>query len=713
MKVQFDFFSITNLSFDPFHVTKKRVLEAIYKELSELKSQLNDYPFIKGRLIIQSKIDLLDEHLSLIQQTEWKKYVSDLAVLAEIRKKKECERLQVASALLIDSGVTSISIGSLRYIRMNTGLSFETIKIVLSDCGVTVSFDSDKTNIFPDIFEDIDRDINLLKTIKNYGKSDISHVVDLYSFVAFLLDDLSHAETYRMLSVDELDTIYRIMAQKYSMRNDDFGKLCSSISCSAEYYVFNSKENRMLYDYYLIYQNDSLQELFDSLKLIPSGLLLQSDFAEGVINRIREYISDYDLALRIYNKEANLKYFSYDPSNNCIVNKETKKKERHSKIYGIDLGTTYSVIATLDDNGMPEVIENLSEGSQLLASAVYFQDGAYPIVGEVAKAQKYHEPDKVVEFVKRFIGKPDAPTWEYNGIKYDPISISALILKRLKVYADEQGHNVENVVITCPAYFGHAEKAATKQAGIIAGLNVLNIVNEPTAAAIYYCARELSENRKIMVYDLGGGTFDVTVFDFAVNEDGKADIDVIKVDGDDRLGGIDWDERMFDYMCQKYSEENGTEVDEMDHELKATIRAMVEQAKKDLSSLDRKSFTIKYDGDRTRIELTREEFEERTKDLVDKTMNFVHRLLKDVKLTPDDVDVVLLVGGSTFMPMIRRAVEEVFPNKVRIEQPNLAVAKGAALSAANVWNERVDKLKDMIADVGNVIFGGEIDTFID
>lgn len=383
-----------------------------------------------------------------------------------------------------------------------------------------------------------------------------------------------------------------------------------------------------------------------------------------------------------------------------------------AKVYGIDLGTTYSVITTLDDNGMPEVISNQDEGSDLLASAVYFQDGADAVVGEVAKNQKDIEPERVVEFVKRYIGKPDAPTYEFDGVKYDPITISALFLKRMKAYADAQGHDVKNVVITCPAYFGNEERAATKQAGIIAGLNVLNIVNEPTAAALNYCVREFKENRKIMVYDLGGGTFDITLFDFSVDDDGKALIDIIKSGGNDRLGGIDWDARMFDYMCKQYAFENGTEIGDMDKELKDTIRAQVEQAKKDLSTLEKKSYTIKYDGDRTRIELTRNDFEEQTQDLVEQTMDFVHQLLSGVGMSADDVDVVLLVGGSTFMPMIKNAVENLFPGKVRVEQPNLAVAKGAALSAAIEWNERIVDIKQKL-DQGKEISQEEQDVISD
>ena len=363
-----------------------------------------------------------------------------------------------------------------------------------------------------------------------------------------------------------------------------------------------------------------------------------------------------------------------------------------AKVYGIDLGTTYSVISTLDDNGMPEIVANQDEGSNTLASAVYFQEGGDPVVGEVAKNQKDIEPERVVEFVKRYIGKPDASTYEFDGVTYDPITISSLILKRMKEYANAQGHDVKDVVITCPAYFGNEERTATKQAGLIAGLNVLNIVNEPTAAALNYCCREFKENRKIMVYDLGGGTFDITLFDFSVDESGKAFIDIIKTGGNDRLGGIDWDARMYDYMCEKYAFENGVSQDDMELELQQKIKAQIEQAKKDLSTLQKKSYTISYDGDRTRIELTREDFESRTQDLVEQTMDFVTRLLDDSGVSADSVDVVLLVGGSTKMPMIRAAVEAMFPSKVRVEDPDLAVAKGAALAAAIEWNERLQTI---------------------
>ena len=378
------------------------------------------------------------------------------------------------------------------------------------------------------------------------------------------------------------------------------------------------------------------------------------------------------------------------------------------KVYGIDLGTTYSAIATLDDNGMPQVIENYADSIPLLASAVYFPSGGGPVVGKEAKNQAEVEPDRVVQHVKREIGKPDATKRSFDGVEYDPILISSLILKRMKEYADDQGHNVTDVVITCPAYFGNEERNATKQAGIIAGLNVLNIVNEPTAAALNYCCREFRENRKIMVYDLGGGTFDITLFDFSVDGDGKATIDVIETGGNDRLGGIDWDARLYDYICELYTDENGISQKEMDAELRQKIRSEVEGAKISISNLPSKSFTISYAGDATRLEVTRAKFEERTQDLVEQTMDFVHQLLQTAGLSAGQVDVVLLVGGSTIMPMVKAAVERVFPDKVRVEQPNLAVAKGAALAAAIEFNERlvkrvrgeVDAFAELVGGVG-------------
>ncbi|MCL2526772.1 MAG: Hsp70 family protein [Defluviitaleaceae bacterium] len=386
-----------------------------------------------------------------------------------------------------------------------------------------------------------------------------------------------------------------------------------------------------------------------------------------------------------------------------------------SKVYGIDLGTTYSAIATLDDNAMPQIIENQDDGIPLLASAVYFQEGGAPVIGEQAKSQSEVESHRVVQYVKREIGKENFQTYTFDGVTYDPIAISSLILKRMAEYVQEQGEGeVRDVVITCPADFGIDERNATRQAGEAAGLNVLSIVDEPTAAALNYCSREFKESRKIMVYDLGGGTFDVTLFDFAVDEEGHANIVEIARGGDARLGGIDWDAKLYDYICELYTEEHGIALEDLDLEMRQTIRNLAEKTKKDISTLKSKNIDVGYGADRTRLAITQEKFEELTTGLVDRTLAYVQNLMSSVGVTQNDIDTVLLVGGSTKMPMIKAAVEGMFPGKVRVEQPDFAVAKGAAISAAITFNKIVqevtEKAKEIIEEGGS---SKELEVLID
>ena len=177
--------------------------------------------------------------------------------------------------------------------------------------------------------------------------------------------------------------------------------------------------------------------------------------------------------------------------------------------YGIDLGTTYSCIARLDSNGNPEVIRNNEDDSNTVASVVFFENDSNVIVGQAAKENVETDGERVVQFVKREIGKRDTRTYEFDGKTYTPVEISALILTRLKNLVEAQGGTIEDVVITVPAYFGLEERSATRQAGELAGLHVLSLINEPTAAALSYCARQFQEDRTILVYDLGGGTFDI------------------------------------------------------------------------------------------------------------------------------------------------------------------------------------------------------------
>ena len=357
--------------------------------------------------------------------------------------------------------------------------------------------------------------------------------------------------------------------------------------------------------------------------------------------------------------------------------------------YGIDLGTTYSCIATLDRNGNPEVVRNQADASDTLASAVFFESADNVVIGNSAKDMVETDGERVVQFVKREIGKPNARTYEFDGKTYTPVEISALILGRLKQMVEEQGGSVDDVVITCPAYFGLEERNATRKAGELAGMNVLNLINEPTAAALSYCARQFQEEKTILVYDLGGGTFDVTIvkMSLVMNSDGNEvqKVTVIATGGNDELGGKDWDDKLFDHILQACCDENGLTPDEIDVETRQLIRSRVEITKKKLSNAETAKVKINVNGAMTTINITREEFENLTSDKVAQTMTYVEDTLQ--KAGNIEIDTVLLVGGSIFMPMIRNAVEARFPGKVQIEDPDRAVAKGAAIYASMLVEE--------------------------
>lgn len=352
--------------------------------------------------------------------------------------------------------------------------------------------------------------------------------------------------------------------------------------------------------------------------------------------------------------------------------------------YGIDLGTTYSCIARLDSNGNPEVIRNNEDDSNMVASVVFFENENNVVVGQAAKENIETDGDRVVQFVKREIGKRDTRTYEFDGKTYTPVEISALILTRLKNLVEAQGSTIEDVVITVPAYFGLEERSATKQAGELAGLHVLSLINEPTAAALSYCARQFQEDRTILVYDLGGGTFDVTLvkMSMARNEQGKdvQKINVLATGGDDRLGGKDWDDKLFEYILNACCEEHGLTPKDIEAETRQDIRSKVEELKRKLSKKQSAKVRIDVSGSRTEITVKRSDFENMTADKVAQTMNFVESTLQ--KVPGVEVDTVLLVGGSTYMPMIKNAVEEKFPGKVQQHDPDQAVAKGAAIYAS-------------------------------
>ncbi|MBQ7454429.1 MAG: Hsp70 family protein, partial [Selenomonadaceae bacterium] len=251
------------------------------------------------------------------------------------------------------------------------------------------------------------------------------------------------------------------------------------------------------------------------------------------------------------------------------------------------------------------------------------------------------------------------------------------------------GGTIEDVVITVPAYFGLEERSATRQAGELAGLHVLSLINEPTAAALSYCARQFQEDRTILVYDLGGGTFDVTVVKMSMtqNDSGRdvQKITVLATGGDDRLGGKDWDDRLYNHILHACCDENGLTPEDVEAETRQDIRSKVEEAKRKLSKKQSAKVRIDVNGSRTEVVIKRTDFEQMTSDIVAKTMNFVDATLE--KVPAEQIDTVLLVGGSTYMPMIINAVEAKFPGKVQQHDPDQAVAKGAAIYASMLVEE--------------------------
>ncbi len=363
-------------------------------------------------------------------------------------------------------------------------------------------------------------------------------------------------------------------------------------------------------------------------------------------------------------------------------------------VFGIDLGTTYSCIARVDDSARAEVIKN-NEGSNTTPSVVAFE-GNNVIVGEDAKAEAVLNPETTAAFVKTLMGKTDF-AFNYNGEDKTPEEISSYILRKLAQDASIQlGEEVKDVVITCPAYFGTAERTATKNAGKIAGLNVLEIISEPTAAALYYgCAKEQNE-KTILVYDLGGGTFDVTIMRISSDK-----IEVICSDGDHDLGGKIWDEALMHYLSEQFIEEIGYEI-EFDEYAMQDLRLKSEKIKKQLTSKTQAGDMLEVMGNRKKISITRDKFDEITSTLLNETLKKTEEAIKIAKEKGYKViDEILLVGGSTRMPQVKKALTERFEEtEIKVLEPDEAVAKGAAIHAVNVYvnNQKSLTEKDFESD---------------
>ena len=346
------------------------------------------------------------------------------------------------------------------------------------------------------------------------------------------------------------------------------------------------------------------------------------------------------------------------------------------KAVGIDLGTTFSAVAHIDAYGKPQIIPN-AENERITPSVILF-DSASVIVGTVAKNNAVVEPEKIVDFVKREMGKPTEQFHrEFNGNVYAAEELSALILKKLKADAEKYLKGpVTDAIITVPAYFNDAERTSTITAGQLAGFNVLQIINEPTAAALAYGLDKLEENQTVFVFDLGGGTFDVTIMRIAGHR-----IDIIATNGDHRLGGKDWDDVVVNFVAEEFDRVHG-ENPMLDLQSYQELQARAVAGKIQLSNRANVTLVHHYEGKSVKVELSREEFERRTRHLVEKCKTICEIVMQEANMKWEQIDKILLVGGMTRMPMVTEMISSLSPVAVVTDvNPDEAVAMGAAIQA--------------------------------
>ena len=358
-------------------------------------------------------------------------------------------------------------------------------------------------------------------------------------------------------------------------------------------------------------------------------------------------------------------------------------------VFGIDLGTTYSCIAYVDETGRATVVNN-QEGTNTTPSVVNFASPSQVVVGQVAKENAVIDPQNTVALVKTLMGKSNFAI-NYNGEDKSPEEVSAYILRKLAEDASKLiDTEVKDVVITCPAYFGTAERTATKNAGEIAGLNVIEIISEPTAAALYYgCAKEQGE-KTILVYDLGGGTFDVTIMRI-----GAGKIEVICSDGNHELGGKNWDDAVMQYLAGEFCSETGFDGD-FDEYAQQDLRLKAEKAKQQLSSREEVPVMLDAAGLRARISISRTTFDEITQTLLNESIEKTDAAIAVAESKGYKVDEILLVGGSTRMPQVTKALVEKYGIEPKILEPDEAVAKGAAIYALGAYELKVEEWKEKV-----------------
>lgn len=369
------------------------------------------------------------------------------------------------------------------------------------------------------------------------------------------------------------------------------------------------------------------------------------------------------------------------------------------KAVGIDLGTTYTAVAIVDEYGKPIILKN-ADGQVTTPSVVFFDPPSYT-VGETALQSTITDPERVVQFIKRFIGQPGYRV-HIDGKEYSPEFVSGLILRKVIQDAElELGEDIDSAVVTVPAYFTEQQRHATIEAGELAGVKVLRIINEPTAAALSYGIQRRAVDKKILVYDLGGGTFDVTVLECL-----ESDFNVLSVGGDHRLGGKDFDDRIVGYIIQRITQDHGVDI-AGDIELEAELRLKAEAAKRQLTGRQSVPISLKVpdkDGGRAipvKIEVTRETFEDVASDLLARTEMLLESVLDKADLEWDSIDEVLCVGGSSRMPMVSGMLSRLSGKKPLLHDPDECVAKGAALQAALLLQEYDSTLPQV--SVGHVL----------
>lgn len=363
-----------------------------------------------------------------------------------------------------------------------------------------------------------------------------------------------------------------------------------------------------------------------------------------------------------------------------------------AKILGIDLGTTNSCMAVIE-GGEPTVITN-AEGARTTPSVVGFSKKGEKLVGQVAKRQMITNTDNTVYSIKRHMGEANYKV-TLNGKDYTPQEISAMILRKMKEDAEAYlGETISQAVITVPAYFNDAQRQATKDAGAIAGLEVMRIINEPTAAALAYGLDKNEGEHKILVYDLGGGTFDVSILEL-----GDGVFEVLSTSGDTKLGGDDFDQRIMDHLVTEFKKNEGIDLSK-DNAAMQRLKDAAEKAKIELSGVPSTNVNLPFitadangQPKHIDIDITRAQFEKMTEDLVDKTIVSVKRALEDAKLQPNDIEKVLLIGGSTRMPAVYETVKKIIgKDPYKNINPDEAVALGAAVQAGVLTGEVNDVL---------------------